>query len=69
VYCSRSRSVSERLLGVSSIRIYIDDKKVTTLITPRVERIQISVATPRGHPLDLFNIYIGIYAQAYEVHG
>jgi hypothetical protein len=36
----RSTSVNERSLGLGGTQSYIDDKTMTTLITPRIERIK-----------------------------
>jgi hypothetical protein len=36
----RSWPLNERSLGLSGTRIYIDDKNMTTLMTPRIQRIE-----------------------------
>jgi hypothetical protein len=55
MYAMRSRPVIERSLGPSGTRIYTDDRNVTTLLTPRIERIarRVDAQLPRlvGHRL------------------
>jgi hypothetical protein len=49
------RPVSERSLGLSGVRIYIDDENVKALIKPRTQLFQAGglhiIAACHGHPL------------------